>query len=212
MAGLVDYVRGLMRNGFVRGLVDRRVSEFLSVYGAGDGRWFEELVFCILTANSSAETGIRCVEALKARGLIFDGSVGDVARVLREAGHRFWRVRAGFIVGARRWVPGLRARVLSFGEPVAMRRWLVSRIKGIGWKESSHFLRNVGILDVAIIDRHILRVMREYGLISWSGRTLTESRYLRYERILKGIAEELGIPVGVLDLYLWYMRTGKVLK
>jgi thermostable 8-oxoguanine DNA glycosylase len=32
------------------------------------------------------------------------------------------------------------------------------------------------------------------------------------EEKLRTLAEELALPIGVLDLYLWYMKTGKVLK
>ena len=93
------------------------------------------------------------------------------------------------------------------------RQWLVDNIKGIGWKEASHFLRNIGYLDLAIIDRHILSNMQEHGLIKANEKKgLTKKRYLIYEKILQQIAEEVEMLPGELDLYLWYRKTGKVLK
>jgi len=212
IARLVGDVRSLLADERVRRLVDARVREFIEAGGGDDRRWFEELVFCILTANSSAEMGLKCVEALKARGLLFKGGVKEVSDALKVAGHRYPVRRAEYIVEARRWMTGLKERVLGFRDAAAARRWLVRRFRGIGWKEASHFLRNVGIFDVAIIDRHVQRLMHDYNIIPRTTRHLTGSRYLQYENILRGISREVGVPLGVLDLYLWYMRTGKVLK
>ena len=86
-------------------------------------------------------------------------------------------------------------------------------VKGLGWKESSHFLRNVGHLDVAIIDRHIISNMVEYGLISENVRKgLTKRRYMEYEKLLEKVADRARMTLGEMDLYLWYRKTGQVLK
>ncbi len=92
------------------------------------------------------------------------------------------------------------------------RRWLIEHIKGIGWKESSHFLRNVGYKDVAIIDRHILWMMNEYGLIERVPKSVNRRFYLECEGKLEKLAEKVGLTLAELDLYLWWMKTGKVLK
>ena len=88
------------------------------------------------------------------------------------------------------------------------RIFLVNEIKGIGYKEASHFLRNVGYSDVAIIDRHILRFMLQEKLISEIPKTISPKKYLEYEKIL----EQFNIPLDKLDLILWVKMTGKVLK
>ncbi len=92
------------------------------------------------------------------------------------------------------------------------REWLVKNVKGIGYKEASHFLRNVGFDDVAILDRHVLSVLCEYELIDEVPHSLTRGRYLGIEEKLVGLAEKLGLTLGELDLYLWYLKTGEVLK
>jgi N-glycosylase/DNA lyase len=79
-------------------------------------------------------------------------------------------------------------------------------------KEASHFLRNVGYLDLAIIDRHILSNMKEYSIINSEKTNLTQKRYLCYEEILKKISDKVKMPLGEMDLYLWYRKTGAVLK
>ena len=86
-------------------------------------------------------------------------------------------------------------------------------MKGLGWKESSHFLRNVGYFDVAILDRHIVSNMREHRLTQEDDKKgLTKRRYLEYERLLEYVAERVDMTLGEMDLYLWYRKTGKVLK
>lgn len=205
-------VRKLASDPDVRGVVKQRVKEFRNLRNRDSYCWFKELVFCILTANSSAEMGLRCVEALEERGLVFQGSKDVVRKTLEEEGHRFAARRAEYIVLARRWSQELKERILRIDNSMAAREWLLKEFKGIGWKEGSHFLRNVGFLGVAIFDRHVLRVMSGYGLIPEEARSLTKKKYLEYENVLREVASELKMPLGELDLYLWYMKTRKILK
>ena len=72
---------------------------------------------------------------------------------------------------------------------------------------------NIGYFDLAIIDRHILNNLREFGLLDEDGRKgLTRKRYLTIEELLDVVAEKLKLEPGELDLYMWYRKTGKVLK
>ena len=209
---VVEEVRKLASDPAVRKVVKQRMREFQFTRGEDSCRWFEELVFCILTANSSAEVGLRCVKALKEKDHIFHGSKGMVRKTLEEVGHRYALRRAEYIVLARKGSKELKENVLRMGNTMAAREWLVKKFKGIGWKEGSHFLRNVGFLDVAILDRHVLRVMSEYGLVKEEARSLSKKKYLEYENILRKVSSELRMPMGELDLYLWYMKTQKILK
>ncbi|UCH56700.1 MAG: N-glycosylase/DNA lyase [Candidatus Bathyarchaeota archaeon] len=210
---LANEVIRLRNDQKVRGMVDDRIADFLEVNKTDTYKWFEELTYCILTAYSSARMGQICVDALCDCGALIDGSLEEVVESLRCQGHRFALRRAEYIVEARRHAQTLKKTVESFGSSREARRWLVENVKGLGWKEASHFLRNVGYLDVAIIDRHIISNMREHGLIEADGRKgLTRRRYLEYERLLKAVAARVGMTLGEMDLYLWYRKTGKVLK
>lgn len=211
-ARLVEEVQKVVNDLSVRNLVEQRVKEFQALKGQNSMRWFEELVFCILTANSSAERGLRCVKALKERGHVFQGSVDAVRKTLQDIGHRYPKKRAEYMILARKRSKELKEKVMRFGNALEAREWLVKEIMGIGWKEGSHFLRNVGFLNVAIIDRHVLRVMFEYGLVPSETRILTKRKYLEYEGVLREVSKQLNMPLGKLDLFLWYMKTGKVLK
>ena len=78
-------------------------------------------------------------------------------------------------------------------------------------KEASHFLRNIGFSNYAIIDFHIIDLLVKEKLIT-RPKTLTPKRYLEIESILETLAKKTKLSLGELDLYLWYMETGKILK
>ena len=92
-----------------------------------------------------------------------------------------------------------------------MRKWLAENVKGVGYKEASHFLRNIGFSNLAIIDFHIIDILAKYKLIQ-KPKTLTKRKYLEIENLLRRIAKKLSISLAELDLYLWYMETGKIVK
>ena len=94
------------------------------------------------------------------------------------------------------------------------REKLVKMIKGLGMKEASHFLRNIGFKDVAIVDFHIIDLLKREGLTDFDRKTsgLSKGKYLEIEGVLEKLGKELGMNLAELDLYLWYMETGKILK
>jgi N-glycosylase/DNA lyase len=203
---LVNEVRKLMDSP-LREEVESRMGEFEAVGRAGEDRWFSELCFCLLTANFTAEGGIRIQEAVGG-GFATLGEP-ELAAELARLGHRFPKARAAYIVQAREKLGILKKVVGEFHSGKVAREW-VAGVKGLGMKEASHFLRNVGFRDVAIVDRHILNLLLEHGLIG--DRKLNWERYLQIERLLEKLGGELGLDLARLDLYLWFLKTGKVLK
>lgn len=207
--GLVNEINSL-KNGLVGEEVSRRMREFEELHEEGDEEWFGELCFCILTAYSSAELGLKIQNELSCEDFL-TLPLESLCVKLKEEGHRFWQRRADFIVCARDFF-GIKEIVTSFPDEREAREWLVKSIKGLGFKEASHFLRNVGYKNVAILDRHVIRVMFEYGLIGEIPKTLTRRKYLEMEQKLEKLGEMVGLTLGELDLYLWFMKTGKILK
>ena len=198
-----------LRESEVRWLVEARMREFRENGRKPSRELFKELCFCILTANFSAE---RCMRIQQEIG---DGfltlSEGELARELRRLGHRYPESRARYIVEARWIADKLREVIESFGSQLELRDWLAKSIKGLGYKEASHFLRNIGFTDLAILDFHILNLLASYGIVE-KPRSLTRRRYLEIEGKLREIARSLGLTLAELDLYLWYLETGRVLK
>jgi len=192
--------------------VKERLEEFKLLHTLPEDEWFSELCFCLLTANSSAKKGMQIQTE------IGDGfstlSEEELSKELKRLGYRFFNKRAEYIIGARPHSKDLKKKIqkLAKKDTRHAREWLVENVKGIGYKEASHFLRNVGYTDVAILDRHILRIMHEYEMIPEVPKSITKVQYLTYENVLRLVAYRLKLSLAALDLYLWYTKTGKVLK
>ena len=183
---------------------------------ATNARLWEELVYCIFTAGASARMGLRSIESV--RHLLDEGSHEELAEALQSR-HRYPNSRSGYIVVTREFLledcgMRLRERLESFSDPLARRDWLARepRIKGIGYKESSHFLRNIGLGGYAILDKHIIRSLAELGITDSARPPATRARYLETEERLKRFARDIGIDFDELDLVLWSMKTGEILK
>lgn len=199
--------------------IKSRLSEFDEVWRRGsDARLFEELVFCIFTAGASARMGLNSVNAI--RSLLLDGDSDEMTRVLKKAGaHRFPVARPRYIVVTRAYFResfgmALRTRLLSFSDPLERRDWLAQekQIKGLGYKEASHFLRNIGIKGHAILDKHVMRCLAEIGVINSSKPPSTRTKYLETEKEFLRFARDIKINCDELDLVLWSMKTGEILK
>jgi N-glycosylase/DNA lyase len=197
--------------------IRRRLSEFQDIWKKGsDVRLWEEMVFCFFTGGCSARMGLNAVEAV--RPLLLNGSQDELAGALTGV-HRYPNARARYIVASRNFLREhcdlmLRERLASFDCHFERRDWLVKEkgIKGLGYKEASHYLRNIGLSGYAILDKHILRCLAELKIIDDPKPPNTRSRYLSIEEKLKSLAETAKIDFDELDLVLWSMKTGIILK
>lgn len=205
---LLEDLRKLVNTSVSR-IVQEKIREFKELGGKDIDEIFKELCFCILTAGYNAERSIMIQEKIGDGFLKF--SQEDLSLMLRELGHRYPDARARYIVKAREKIDDLKVVLSSLRDDKQIREWLVENIDGVGYKEASHFLRNIGRLDVAIIDFHILDLLDRYGVIK-KPKTLTKKKYLEIEKILENISNQLNMKLGELDLYLWYLETGKILK
>ncbi|MBS3086640.1 N-glycosylase/DNA lyase [Candidatus Pacearchaeota archaeon] len=198
-----------LRNSPIRSTIDSRIKEFDELGKKSDQEIFKELCFCFLTANFSASGGIKIQNDVNDGFLYL--SEEELAEKLSSLSHRFPNARAKFIVEARKHKDTIKQTLKNFSDEKTMRNWLAENIKGLGMKESSHFLRNIGYNNVAIIDFHIIDFLSNHGLIE-KPKNLNRRKYLEIENILEELAEQTGTSLGELDLYLWYHETGKVLK
>jgi N-glycosylase/DNA lyase len=208
MKELVEVINKL-KDSKVKEIVDIRIKEFKDIGNKSNIEIFKELCFCILTANFNAEKSIKIQKEIGNGFLTLPESV--LAKKLKDYGHRYYNTRAKYIVEARKYMNSLKEIINSFNNENNLREWLVKNIKGLGYKEASHFLRNIGYTNFSILDFHIINILVKYGLIK-KPKTLTKKKYLEIEEILKEVAKKLNINLAELDLYLWYMETGKILK
>ena len=198
----------------VKGQIDARLRDFRQIWEkASDEELFCELVFCLLTPQSKAKTCWKAVQRLIRKCMI---SEGEPCRIQEELfGVRFNRRKAEYICLAKKTFSSrsLRTTLKEFNSPREAREWLVENVLGLGYKEASHFLRNIGIgEDLAILDRHILKNLMLLGVIREVPSTLSRKTYLEIERKMTEFSKEAGIPMGRLDLLLWYKEAGEVFK
>jgi N-glycosylase/DNA lyase len=199
--------------------IRKRLFEFSEVWNTGsDARLWEEMVYCIFTAGASARMGLRSVEAI--RPYLKNGRQASMTRALITTGaHRFPNARPGYVVITRNYLRQefsmrLRKQLESFADPFARRDWLAQepRVKGLGYKEASHFLRNVGFKGYGILDKHIVRCLAELGVTNSTRPPTSRGRYLETEARMRQFSRDIGIDFDELDLVLWSIKTGEVLK
>ena len=200
-----------------RDQIRERLDQFAAVWKRGDDReLWEEMVFCFFTGGCSAAMGLRSVEAV--RPVLMDGDRTQIANALAGS-HRYPNARAGYVVHSREFLKErynleLRKKLHDFDCSLERRDWLVREkgIKGLGYKEASHYLRNIGFRGYAILDKHVLNCLSELKIIDDPKPPNTRAKYLTVEDQLRKLTRRLNIDFDELDLVLWSMKTGVILK
>jgi N-glycosylase/DNA lyase len=197
--------------------IKQRLKAFKALGNAKDEDIFSELCFCILTPQSRAIYCDEAVKRLKGSEAIFKGRINTIKATLRGL-VRFHNNKAAYIIAARKLFQNgsrhlyIKTR-LDAGDIFKTREWLVENIKGLGYKEASHFLRNIGMgKDIAILDRHILKNLKRYKVIDNVPASLTRKRYIDAEDRMRKFAEKVKIPLEELDLLFWSDKTGFIFK
>ncbi len=197
--------------------IQKRLDEFKHVLSKGSQEdVFAELCFCILTPQSEARSCWNAILKLREKKLLLTGTPEQIGEHLHEV--RFFENKARYIVLARnQFTRGnglqLKEQVESFYNPFERREWFVENVKGLGYKEAGHFLRNIGLgEEFAILDRHILRNLKHVGIVEEVPTSLTKKKYLDIEERLRRFSSEIGIPMGELDLLFWSKETGWIFK
>ncbi len=197
--------------------IKERLAEFKRVWDEGDEEdIFAELIFCILTPQSKAKSCWNAVMKLLDGNLLLRGKINRIIKKLN--GVRFKYKKAEYIIEARKMfvVNGrvsVRSKIKEFNENKDAREWLVNNVRGLGFKEASHFLRNIGLGEnIAILDRHILKNLSLLGLIEEVPHSLSRKIYLELENKMMKFADMVKIPISHLDLVMWYKETGEIFK
>ncbi len=191
--------------------VQNRMNEFRAKGAENEDQIFKELCFCLLTANFTSERGIKIQNAIDDGFIHLDQP--ELAKELVRLGHRYPNARSKYILDARNHKNNLNKMLDSSKNQKEIRHLFAETVLGFGYKESSHFLRNIGYEDLAIIDFHVVDVLVRHRIIRKpKSKSLTRKLYLKIEKSLAKLAKKCEINQGELDLYLWYMETGKILK
>lgn len=160
---------------------------------------FYELCFCLLTPQSNAKKCDMAVRLLKEKDFL-NRNINPVDYLRKNT--RFHNNKAKYLLELKK----------KFSKLEMKRDFLVKNVKGLGMKEASHFLRNIGYRDLAILDRHILKNLKKYKVIKDIPETLSVKKYLEIEEKFKEFSSKVKIPMDELDLLFWSMETGEVFK
>lgn len=212
MNNLVSNVEKLKKSD-VSNIVNQRLNEFSNFENKPNEDWYSELCFCLLTANSRAKSAIVIQNNLGYEGFS-SLSQETISKAIRLNKHRFHNNKAKFICESRKYqnIKEIIKKITKDKSEIEAREWLVENVKGLGYKEASHFLRNTGSKNIAILDRHILNLMVENKIISKKPKSLTKNIYLEIENKFNELADNLKMSPAELDIYMWYIKTGEVLK
>jgi len=201
-----------------REVIEARLAEFRRVWEQGsDEEIFAELAFCLFTPQSKAKSCWGAVQSLCAEGLLYCAEPEVLAQHLCTR-VRFHHTKARNVAAVRELLTRdgklrLREKLASFADAREAREWLVGNVKGLGYKEASHFLRNIGWgEELAILDRHILRNLAALGVIDEVPTSLSRRKYLEIEEALLGFCKEVGLRPDIFDMVLWARQTGEVFK
>ena len=202
-----DEITSLILSPSSSDILEKR-DEFIMMRRATAEELFSELCFCILAANTSAEMGLR-TQKIVGTGRLISLSESDLSRLLHLVRYRFYNVRSKFIVSARSIMYDL-PEIVQSSDLTGSREYLVQNVAGIGYKEASHFLRNVGIFKFAILDKHIQSILSE--MLNIRIGSMTSKRYIEIEEKMIEISEKYSMEPGIFDLYLWKIATGSIIK
>lgn len=177
---------------------------------------FSELTFCLLTPQSKAKSCWKAIETIRDENLLLNGTVEQIKKRLHSV--RFHNKKARYIADARELFMRngrivIKPLLEQFADIHECREWLVKNIKGLGYKEAGHFLRNVGLGEnIAILDRHILRNLEMLGVVDKIPTSLSRAKYMQIEKDMADFAKQINIPLAHLDLLFWSKETGEIFK
>jgi len=195
--------------------IEARLDDFRRVYAMPNEHVFSELAFCICTPQSKAKTCDAAIKQLVSLRVLFSGTPQEIASHL--SGVRFHNNKARYIVSARNFFTNgslkIKEKLKEFDKIIELREFLVKNVLGVGMKEASHFLRNIGMGgNIAILDRHILKNLQHYGVMRQTPKTINKHKYIEIENKMREFSKTIEIPLAHLDLLFWSKETGEIFK
>jgi N-glycosylase/DNA lyase len=171
-------------------------------------------IFCLLSSQFNAQRAVNIADRML-REIPFFETYIPLSKIQEtcfkflsspQIGYRFPKVRALQI--SLCWFPFAQIKdeyheyVCSFDSEEEARKQIIERFPGIGLKQASMFLRNIGASkNLSVIDVHILFYLKVCH--DWNVEHLTPKRYLEAEALLKQAAEHYDLELNVFDTVVW---------
>ena len=207
---------GELKNNYKRNkkIIKKRLKEFSAVRGDAI---FYELCFCLLTPQSNANKCWDCVGVLKDMGFINKNiPLRELKKILRDK-TRFYKNKSNYLKLSKDQYNHIKKIIINKNKKniiknKKIREFLIKNIKGLGYKEASHFLRNIGHRNLAILDRHILKNLQKFKVINKIPPSLNKKDYLLIEEKFYKFSKKINMPMDELDLLFWGIEAGRVFK
>jgi N-glycosylase/DNA lyase len=185
--------------------LQRKLKDFKKL---NEKEWFYEFVFCHLTPQSNAQ---RCWEAVEMLSKIDSWNEENIKKILITK-TRFHNNKTKYLLNVKNNWEKILPKIKK-EKTIELRNFIAKNIKGLGLKEASHFLRNIGKSnnEIAILDRHILRNLKNNNLIN-EDKIKNNKNYLELEKIYLEFSKSMDIPPDELDLLWWSQENGQIFK
>jgi N-glycosylase/DNA lyase len=169
---------------------------------------FNEFLFCLLTPQSNAQ---KCWQAVEQLSSYKNPSLQQITTILSTK-TRFHNTKAKRLINASTSYNKIKP-LFQNPNKLELRNQIASIVNGYGFKESAHFLRNIGHSNnqIAILDRHILRNLHNNNIIA-TAKIKSPKHYLEIEQSFLNFANSLKIPPDQLDLHWWSQENGVLFK
>jgi N-glycosylase/DNA lyase len=179
---------------------------------------WRSLLFCVLSSQVRVSAAAKATRSVLAEVPFFETSITSsevyerTKRILarRDVGHRFPQARSRQI--ANSWFAFAQIKdelydyLDSFDTETAAREAVTQLFPGLGFKQASMFLRDIGYSDrLCIIDTHLLWYCCHMGA-GYRG-ALTRQKYIEIENYLLRQSDELGVAPNIFDSAIWVAVT-----
>lgn len=189
--------------------INEKLDEFNNIRA---DMYFYEMCYCLLTPQTKASSAYKVQKRLEE--LDFKNRNIDVDYLLANPEHyiRFHNQKSDRLHKLKTVFPEVLVLLKNDIPPRTKRDLIADVVNGYGLKESSHFLRNIGYRNVAILDRHILKHLFSCDVIDDIPKNLNKAKYHEIEQKFDDFANYVGISIDELDILFWSYETGEILK
>lgn len=189
--------------------IKQRLNEFTLIPSE---QYFYELAFCLMTPQSKAKSAFEVQKQLQAQNF-YENPFNPTDLLNSPKNYiRFHNQKSKYILEMHNNYQMIFDIINDESTAIDKRNTLAKLVKGMGMKESSHFLRNIGFRNLAILDRHILRKLLEYGGYTQIPAINTPKKYIETEQLFLQFSDIIEIPIDELDLLFWSEVTGEIIK
>ncbi len=189
-----------------KNIIKKRLEDFKNVKKED---YFYEVCFCILTPQSSAKQCWKAILLLKENDFL-NKDINPLNYLIDKI--RFHINKSKYLIEFKQKWHLIQKKLDEIKNAKELREFLVKNVKGYGYKEASHFLRNIGYKNLAILDRHILKNLYRLNIINELPKTLTKKKYFEIEQKFIDFSKKVNIDMDELDLLFWSQETGEVFK